>query len=243
MRRILLGVIALLVALILGAVLLIDRIEMAGLVAGRASAALGRPVSIGSLRIGPGGAWLPVTLRDASLGNAEGGSAPEMARVARLKVEIRVLDLLLGRPLTLRGLEVEGTRVLLEHGTGPGRDHPNWRFGPAKPPAAGPPDRRGLPLPMALALRDSVLVFRTSSGTPITMRIESGTVAAPAPDQEVRFTARGSYNDIPVEIDATSAPVAVLRDAATPYPVALTATMGDLRLGFNGTMTDPRAIA
>ncbi|MEJ1715117.1 hypothetical protein SMA37_26245, partial [Escherichia coli] len=58
------------VAAIAAAALFGGRIELAGFAASRASAALGREVTIGSLRLVPGWPWIGVRLSDARLANA-----------------------------------------------------------------------------------------------------------------------------------------------------------------------------
>lgn len=239
LRRLLLLGVALLAAGIGALAFLADRIELGGFAAARASAALGREVTVGSLRVALAGTWLHVALRDARLANAANGSEPDMVRLARLDAEIRLADLITGAAPTLRAVSVEGASLLLEHGTGPGKDQPNWRFGPPAAPPSGAPDRSGLPLLLDAAIGDAEIVIRTSSGQALRLRVESGRIAAPGAEQPVTLQASGTYNETPLTIDVTGAATRVLRETATPYPVELAATSGDTRLGFKGTMTDP----
>lgn len=233
------ALVALLIAAGAGLYLAAGRIELAGFVASRASTALGRAVTIGSLRLEPNGAWARITLHDAALANAEGGSAPAMATIRRLVAEVHLPGLLRDAPPTLRGVEVDGFALLLERGTGPGKDAPNWRFGPPHPPGTAPPDRSGIPLLLDAAISDAEVVFRTGSGHALRMRMDTARIAAEAVDTPVSLQVTGSYNAAPIGIAATLGATAMLRDTATPFPVVLTATTGDTRLGFTGTMTDP----
>ncbi len=233
------ALVALLIAAAGGLYLAAGRLELAGFAASRATASLGRAVTIGSLRLEPNGAWARVTLRDAALANAEGGSDPAMARIGRLTAEVHLPSLLRGAPPTLRGVEIDGFALLLERGTGPGKDAPNWRFGPPHPPSTAPENRSGFPLLLDAAITDAEVVFRTSSGHALRMRMDKARIATDAVDKPVSLQVTGSYNEAPLDIAATLGATAVLRDAAVPFPVELAATTGDTRLAFTGTMTDP----
>jgi hypothetical protein len=55
----------------------------------------------------------------------------------------------------------------------------------------------------------------------------------------VRLDGIGSYNGIPIRLEADLASLNALRDAAMPYPARISATSGDTALHFQGTMTEP----
>lgn len=87
----------------------LGRIDLGPIAAGRAAAALGRPVVIGGLRIG----------------NLPGGSREEMLAFGRLSLEVEALSLLRG-PLVIRKARAEDASLLLERLP----DHTaNWHFG------------------------------------------------------------------------------------------------------------------
>ena len=88
------------------ALFLVARHDLGPFAARRASAAFGRPVSIGELRVAPG-RWITVDLSGARLGNAAGGSRPAMAEIGRLTAQVDAVSLLRGGPVVVRRLAVE----------------------------------------------------------------------------------------------------------------------------------------
>ncbi|MBR0679933.1 AsmA family protein [Roseomonas eburnea] len=221
------------------AVLVLPAIELAPMAAGRATVALGRKVTIGSLRVSPG-LSLGVELRDAQLDNIEGGSRPAMAEVASLSATLDLLPLLRGE-VVLRRAAMDGFTLYLERAAD---RRANWHFGerPATPPpaAATPPDRSGLPMIHDLRLTGSEIVFRTTSGKELRTRLDTAAITADALDQPARLTAAGSYSDVPVTMEATLGSIATLRDARIPFPIELNAaSSAETTLTFRGTATDP----
>lgn len=205
--------------------------DLAPLLAQRATAALGRDVSAGSVRVQPG-RWVRVAVRDARLANTPGGSAPDMARAARLDFEVEAMSLLRG-PARLRNVVADGVDVLLERGADRA---PNWRFGPARPPSPEPPDRSRLPT-VGDARLSGALTYRTSSGKPLVAKLDEGTLRM-AEGEPVRLAASGLYNGVPIGLEALGDPPDQLRRNA-PYPAKLTLSSGETILGFAGAFTDP----
>ncbi|WP_137126450.1 AsmA family protein [Roseomonas sp. HF4] len=227
--KILLGLVGAIVLLGGGAVLTLPQVELGPFAAARASAALGREVTIGSLRVRPG---FPtrVALRDARVANIEGGSHPVMARLGRLDATIAPLPLLWGN-VALAEVAAEGFALLLERA--PGRVA-NWRFAGAPPAApAGPP-----PMPAALRVTDAEIVFRTTGGSELRTRIDTASLAAAPADRPASLAAAGSYNGVAVAIEAALFSRDALR-AGGALPVTLRATAEDTALLFEGTATDP----
>ncbi len=213
---------------------LLGRVDLGPLVATRAAAALGRGVAIGGLHVTPG-RWLAVELTGLRIDNIEGGTRPAMVELGRLRLEVELRSLLTGPPV-LRGVAVEGLSVLLER-TADRRA--NWHVGPPKPKATGPSDRSGVPSLRDAVLRDSELVFRTTGGTLLRTRLESATIAAPDDGAPVLLRAAGTYNDVPVALDATLESLVELRQSARPFGTRLRLASGDTTLAFDGMMTEP----
>lgn len=230
-----LGILVALLVMLAGAgLLLLDRVDLGGFAASRAEAALGRKVAIGSLHVTPG-RWLRIEVTGLSIGNVEGGTRPEMVELARASAEVELASLLRGPPV-LRAVAVEGLSVLLERGADRLR---NWRFGPPKPPQQGPEDRSGLPTLLDAAVKESELLFRTSSGHVLRTRLREATLRTEGDQAPLLVCAAGTYNDVPVSLDATLEPIARLREAARPYGTRLRLASGETTLQFDGTMTDP----
>jgi AsmA family protein len=165
------------------------RFDFGPIAAGRASAALGRPVSIEGLRVSPG-RWVVVDLAGARLDNAAGGSRPAMVEVGRLVAEVEAVSLLRG-PAVVRRVEVDGLSVLLER-TADGT--PNWRFGPRveRGPERGPADRSWFPALLDARLLRGEIVFRTSSGAELRTRLDEAAWRTEGADRPVSLTAAGA---------------------------------------------------
>lgn len=221
------------VLVVLLGVLVLPRLDLAGFAATRLRAALGRNVEIGSLHVTPG-ARIRLALRDAKLANVDGGSRPAMVEIGRVDATLDLLPLLRG-VIVLREAEAEGVTIFLER-TADRRA--NWRFGPARGGAA-PSDRSGLPMVHDVRLLHSEVVFRTTGGAELRTALEEAALTAAAVDAPASLRARGSYNDVPIALEAALGSIAALRDASTPFPVTLRATAEGTSLLFEGTATDP----
>jgi len=229
-----LGLVVLLIAVV-GAILALgDRYDLGPLAAGRLTTSLEREVTIGSLHVTPG-RWLRVELRDFQLANLPGGTQPVMTTVTTASAEIEAMSLLYG-PLVVRGLTVNGLQVLLEHTSD---DRKNWKFGAAARTASPrPSDRSRFPTLFDAQIAGDV-VFRTSSGRLLATHVDRFQLHTEATDKPVRLDGIGSYNGIPIRLEADLASLNALRDAAMPYPARISATSGDTTLHFQGTMTEP----
>lgn len=212
------------------AYVVLPRMELAGFAAARASAALGRPVAIDSLRIVPG-RQVRITLRGARLANIEGGSQAAMATLQTLDASLDAFAVLRGR-LVFTQLHAGGAALLLER-TADRRA--NWRFG--APSSAAP--SLAMPVLHDLNLSNSEIVVRTSSGQALRIRVDAGRLGAPDTATPITLAVRGRYNEVPLAVDGTLGSFAALADAAAPFPFALRALSGDTTLDLNGTATDP----
>ena len=231
------GLVALLLALGTATWFLLDRVDLAGFASRRATAAAGRPVGIGSLHVTPG-RWLRVELRNATLANAEGGTRPDMARLAAATAELDAWPLLHGT-IVLRNVRLDGMDVLLERIEGRG---PNWHFEPrqpAPPPTDADPARRGtFPLLTELRVKGQVTV-RSSSGTNLPITLDDVAFTAPSLDAPTTLAGPATYKGIPIRLEAALGSIAQYRNAAQPFPTRLHLVSGTPKLAFDGTMTDP----
>jgi uncharacterized protein involved in outer membrane biogenesis len=205
------GLVALVIAGTAAVFLLLDRFDLGGLAASRASAALGRSVTIAGLHIKPG-RWLTIKMEGLQVANLPGGTRPQMVTLHDLVAEVDVLSFLRG-PAVVRHVEIDGLSILLERVGGETR---NWRFGDT-PPKADKEDRTGLPTLLDMHVKATDITVRTTSGQLLQSRIDEGTLAAASANSPVGLALRGAYQDTPVTLDAILQPIAVLRDAATPY--------------------------
>lgn len=239
--KIVLGVLLVVPLLAIAAVFIVlPRLDLAARAAARATASLGRNVTIESLRVTPG-LTTTVVIRGASLANIEGGSAPQMATLETATAVLDLLPLLHGE-VVLRQVQAEGFTLLLERD---GEKRRNWRFGsadpagPSAPFAPVPPDRSGLPLILDVRLARSEIVFRTSSGNALRSEITAATIAAPAADQALTLRVEGAYNAVPVTVTGTLGTPNQLRDGRTPFPYPFRAEAPGTVVTFDGTSADP----
>ena len=194
--------------------------------------ATGREFRIeGPLRLTP--ALTPTIAADGLvLANSEGGSAPEMLRIAHAELRLALLPLISGR-IEVASLRLEGGRLLLERG--------NWRF-TREAPSNGPPAEAPPPsvAPVATPPRPLMLDLRM-----VTLRDWRVT----ANGEEFRLPQlrlSGLGHDHPLDLNATliargtealiegqfGAPMAF---NSGPWPFRLAAVLPGMRLTAEGT--------
>ena len=204
-------------------------------VAARASAKLGRAVTLGAVHAVPG-RWTTVEIEGVTIPSIPGGSGPPMVTLRRATAEVDVLTLLHG-PVLLRNATVDGLSVLLERTAD---RTPNWRFKPPPPGPAKPADRSGgFPSLRTVRMTDLDIVYRTTSGNRLVTHLDQAAIETPADDQPVHLTGKGAYNGTPVSLDADLGSLIAYRDTAAPFPTTLHLASGDVMLTFEGTMTAP----
>jgi uncharacterized protein involved in outer membrane biogenesis len=227
------GLVAIVIVAAAAVFLLLDRFNLGQFAAARASAALGRAVTIAELHVTPN-RWLSVKLTGLQIANLPSGTRPQMVALHDLTAEIDVLSLLHG-PAAMRHVEIDGLSVLLERINGETR---NWRFGDA-PPKTDKEDRAGFPTLLDVHVKASDIIIRTTLGHLLQSRIDDGTLATPSADAPVTLALKGAYHDTPVTLEAMLQPIVVLRDAATPYGADIHIASSETTLHFIGTMTKP----
>jgi uncharacterized protein involved in outer membrane biogenesis len=241
LRSIAIVILSLLLVLVLlagGAVLWATSLDYRSFAERKGSEALGRKVTIGALKIGWGDP-LSLEIRDLRIANAPWGSRPEMVSVEHLYALIDVRPLLHGT-IRYRRLDVTRLDFLLERdakGTG------NWKFGGGGSSGGGlgimPKDRTEFPSLLDFTLHDATIIYRTSSGKPLTVALKQATVQSPGEDQPVTLTADGAYNDLPAVLKATTGSFITLRDGAVPFGEGFTLSNADSTIAFKGHLMNP----
>ena len=203
---------------------------------------LGRAVTVGDLRL-VWGRTLNLEIRDLRVANAEWSDWPNMMRIGRITATVYL-------PALLRGvvqydvLRLEGVDLTLERRDDGAR---NWRFGepstPSATPASGlalvPQNRRQFPDVKDMLLRDLLINYRSEGSRDIHIGIDEATLAAPDGTSPTQLTARGAYNDIPLQLNVAGGSYAEMRDASAPFPADITATSGEARIVFQGGIDEP----
>lgn len=226
----------LLMAAGIGVFLFVKNGDFGTFVAQKISEKLDRKVEIASLRISPG-RWISVELRDVTLANLSSGSHADMLNLKNLQAEIDAWSLLFSTTPLVRSLVVEGLTLRLEkiHG------HKNWHFGETShaPSGGNPPDYRGVPTILALQVKNSEIIIRTTSGKFLHTRIDQAQVSSESANTPVQMNVRGSYNGLAATLTGDLDSFDALRRAPQPFPVRLHLHSGHTSMAFRGTMTDP----
>jgi AsmA family protein len=229
-----LGLVGLLLVAVATLYLLIGHFNLASLASSRASAALGREVTIDALHVTPG-RWITIEVDAARLANVPGGSRPMMVELRHLTAKVDALSLL-HRPLIVRRLVVDGFSILAERTA----DHtPNWRFGGAKPKPSTSDSRSWFPTLLDARLKDSEVVYRTSGGATFRTTLNKLSIVTPSASQPVSLTATGAYNGTPISLAGKLRSIVALRDGTIPYGMELHLRSDETKFSFKGTMTDP----
>ncbi|MGE5475827.1 MAG: AsmA family protein [Bacteroidales bacterium] len=234
------GLAALVALAVLFVLFVFDWNRMRGPMAERMQTVLGRGVSIdGPLRV----QWGRVTAIHAEgirIANPDWASRPDMARLAALDVEIRLLPLLAGR-VELASLRLTRPDVALEKNA---RGDANWQFGEnpraaAAAKAVTPEKRTTFPIIDYLAVSDGQLSYLDpGQGIAIESHIATATGGDPAHEM-VRLRGRGSFKDMPAEVALEAGSLLTLRDARQPYPLRAEARIGGTTASAHGTIAEP----
>lgn len=203
----------------------------------QASEALGRKVTLGDFDVRWGNP-LGVEIRDLTVANAPWGSDPEMIRLGRFSALLDVPSLLKG-VLHYDKLRIADLKVVLErdtNGTG------NWKYGGASGPAGlglVPKTREEFPTLIDFAGERGLVTYRTRGGNILRIRLDQVAIAAPDEYSPASVEATGAYNDMATQLDATTEPYFILRDATVPFGARFTLRGPDTDIAFDGTMMEP----
>lgn len=234
------GVVAVLVALaVVAAAVFVLTADVRPFAERRISAALDRPVTVGSAAIRWGNP-IGIDLGDVRVANAPWGREPAMAQVARIGAAVDPWALLGGR-LVLTRLTIDQPTLLLERDDG-GRG--NWKpsaapSGDRRPARDRPPARTRVPLVLDLALRSGTLVMHTSGGQRLEIELATLSIRTAGDDQPVSLQGEGAYNGAAISLKVTMDPFEVLRDPVRPYGIDGAASSDGNRIALAGHLARP----
>lgn len=247
--RLLLALLASLVALVGGLValavvtlLLLDWNWARGPLGERASAALGRDLSIdGAMTLDLLTTTPSLVAHEVRFANADWASDPVMAEIGRLGFQIDLLDLVLHWRLHVLGLSLRDGVVRLEKDA---EGRANWTLGPTEGPGAvavdtaTPETRAEVPAIDRLILEDLRIVYEEPEGEPLEARF--ATLTAERTGTGIALETEGVWRDEAFAIAGTLGTIEILRGDA-PYPVTLAITAGETRARIDGTVAAPLA--
>jgi uncharacterized protein involved in outer membrane biogenesis len=175
-----------------------------------------------------------VSVAGVDLQNAPWGSKPEMVRIKRMEIQIALLSLLRGNIEFKRLILVQPDILLERNRSGVW----NLEFKPAetpKPVGKKAEEKEALP-PLIfdeIRIEEGVLTYHDERrGKTLTLAINSLDAALPGGGRQAGFKLRGTFNGQPLEIKATTGPLADLMAAGRPWPIKVNASAG----GANGSL-------
>jgi uncharacterized protein involved in outer membrane biogenesis len=201
-------------------------------VAPRASAALGRPVTIAHLHVAPG-RTTTITLEGLRIGNPPGFEAePPFAEVPRLSLDLDAMAFLRNRSLVIPTVTLDRPAVALRSRAD---EQTNYAFDLGDT-AAGPGPRIG-----ALLLRDG-RVHALLAGLQADFTVALSTEEPPGEPPRLLASAEGRYAGQPITAQLRGGAILNLRQPDQPWPIELTLANGPTRVALRGTLQDPLAL-
>jgi uncharacterized protein involved in outer membrane biogenesis len=203
----------------------------------RASAAIGRPVTLAHLHVTLGRTVI-VTAEDVVVGNPEDFPDPTpLARVGRLSAAVNAWDWWRGAPLTLPWIEADRP-VLHVAATQDGKANYLFDTGAAAEPGASPTPASAGPQIGVVRIKDGegqVILPQLRADFSLRMATEE-----PAgEDPRIVASAQGTYAGQPITARLVGGALLSLRDAEKPWPLQLRIDNGPTNVSLDGTLQDP----
>lgn len=212
------------------------------LVEARASAALGRKVTIGNLHVALG--WTPrITADGVHIANpADWPGGGDFATIDRLDVDVDARAYLHGRQIVIPAIALQ--HPVVEAAQLPDGSKANWEFDFGSPQGEGaqPASQSSGPKIGALRIADGkahVVAPKLAAD----FAADVATREEPGKDPEILVDAKGTYARQPITGRFIGGALLSLRDETKPYPVNLQAANGPTRISLVGTLQDPFELA
>lgn len=237
--KILAVIAALLLLLVVGAMALLESNWARGVIAERASAALGRQVSLEGLDIDWSSPLRPrIRATGIRVANAEWAEGGDMAEVDAATVQVDLTALVSGR-VVLPEVALDGPRLRLERNA---EGAANWEFGDqsGQDEAGG-----GMPEIGRLTISGGEVGYKDPE-LKVDMNTRIDTVSAEGSEggeERLKLVGSGTYNGQEASIDATVGSVLALANEQNPFPVDGEFQVGGTRTRLNGTITRPLDLA
>lgn len=199
----------------------------------RASAALGRPVTIGHLHVKLGRVVRVVT-DDVTIGNPAGFAGDgSFATAEHLTADVEAMTLIKERKIVLPLIQLDKPVVDAQQ-LADGKA--NWGFGGGSSGGSGPTLGR-------LVINDGAVHVRSAplaADFQVVVETKAGDTAE---KDQIVAKAKGSYAKQPITAEFVGGALLSLRDAGDPYPVDLKLQNGATSASAQGTIDNPLAFA
>ena len=232
-------VLALVVVVALGTTIDLDwakgRIEMAASQAMDRQVFIEGPVSL-DLAVPPA-----AQVEGVRVGNPAGWREGDLVRLQRARVVLRILPLLKGE-LLIEEVSVDGLQLDLETNAD---GQPNWLFGDAGERAEpAPPEQRESSVLRFIELvqlsLSAIAITHRDAATDKTFELKLDEITGSVADSEpMRLAVKGDVQAVPYELTVTAGNLAALYAGQAPWPLEVSATAADIRLGIGGTVAQP----
>lgn len=170
-----------------------------------------------------------VEVNDIVLGNAAWGTRPDMLRLERAVLSIKLLPLVRGQ-IVLPEVRLVGPDVSLERDVD---GEANWTFGKEQSESR---DSTSAPRIDSIWIEHGKLAFADPTvKTDIALEIDSARGASNA-EPVIEFAGKGSLRGEPFRLDGTAGSLLELTQAGKPYKVDVKAAAGTTKASFDGTL-------
>ena len=229
------------ILLLAAGLLVLDWNRVRGMAGDRIAGATGRDVAIeGDLDVEF--AWVPrITANGVRVGNADWAGPEDMLRIDRLQFRIDLWELLKGT-VVLPELAIAGGALNLQRKED---GETNWTLAPASEAGIAaevvtPDERDEFPVIGRLSIERSTLRYRDAvKRIDLDADITQAKGQSTAAEQRVSFRGKGTFEGKPFTLAMDGGSVLRLRDEEVPYPLRIEAVVGETRVAFDGTLTNP----
>lgn len=237
-KKILLGLVALIVVAIVGVVIVVNSIDFnqyRGEIAAQVQKATGRTLTIkGDLKASIFSLTPSIKVNDVTFANAPWGSKPQMATIGTFGADVQLIPLL-SKDIRINRIVLENADILLEtdrQGKG------NWAFdapgsantkpAPGAAPAGQPAQAGPMPHVGEIVIKNFTLTYRDGvTGGQNKVQLKNLTAKSSSSTSPIALDLEGDYNGQTVKIDGKLGPVADLLAGDKPYPVKLDTKVGN----------------
>jgi len=199
----------------------------------RASAAIGRKVTIAHLHVHLG-RRTKLVADDVQIANPDGfPSAKPFVQVARLGITVDVVDYILHRQIDIPLIDLDRPAVEVI-GLPSGQD--NYGLQLASGGSSSPAPKIGRLTIEGGQVHVALAKLKADFQLAVATKPAAGVVAQHGQDQEIAVDAHGTYSAQPVTGTLTAGSLLSLQETAQPYPVDLHLANGATRISLAGTV-------